>query len=102
MVVVVGSLCVPLDCVFLLGAGVEIHRGPATEQDALVMGEATLAPRPNFKAVLVLAFPSRTGLEARTNPGLGQVGAVGPSVHGRGQDVSSPMLQASTTGLAAN
>lgn len=66
-----------------------------------MMGQATLAPRPHLKAVLILVLPCRAGHGIRTSPGLGQVGAVSPSVHGCGQDVSSPMLKADTAGLAA-
>lgn len=99
--VVVRSVCVQCYCVVLTVAGGKVHCGPPTQQGVLVVGESALAPRPYFKAVLVLALPSRTVNRARTSPELCQVGTVCTSVHWCGQDMSSPMLQASAAGFAA-
>lgn len=104
VVVLVGvevrRLGVRFDRAVFLRAAAEIHCGPTAQQDVLEMGYAAFAPGPDFKAVLVLPLPSGAGYRARTSPGLRQVGTVCPSVHGRGQDVSSPMLQTSAAGLA--
>lgn len=99
--VVIRALCVQCDRVVLTGAGAEVHRGPTAQQGVFVTGRPALAPGSYFKAVLVFALPSRAVSSVRASPGFCQVGAVHPSVHGRGQDVSSPMLQASAAGFAA-
>lgn len=65
------------------------------------MGKPALTPGPYFKAVLVLALPSSAVDRVRASPGLCQVGAVCTSVHWCGQDISSPVLQASSAGFAA-
>lgn len=65
------------------------------------MGQPARGPRPGFKAVLVFALPGRALGGTGTSPGLGQIGALGAAVHGRGQDVTSPVLQAGAARLAA-
>lgn len=66
------------------------------------MGQTALTPSPHFKAVLVLALCNRAFSRVSTSPGLSQVWAICPSVYWCGQDMSSPVLQTSTTSFAAN
>lgn len=104
MVIVQGGLDVPLDRVLLLlraGGDAEVKHGAAAEPEALVLGQPALAPWPHLKAVLVLVLSHGAGDRVGAGPGLGEVGAVGPAVHGRGQDHSSLVLQAHAAGLAA-
>lgn len=89
------------DGVVLMGVGTVIQNGPSVEDGVLVLWESALAPGSYFKAVLVLPLPSGTVRQCCASSGLGEVGAVRPSVHRRGQDVPSPVLQANPACFAA-
>lgn len=83
MVVVLGALDVSFDCVPLRISCGEVQHGPSTHPEPFVLRLPALAPGADFKAVVMFAFPNRTGQKVCTSSCLGEVGAVSASVHRR-------------------
>lgn len=93
VMVVLGALDMPFHGVPLGISCAEVQHGPSAHPKPLVLRLPALAPGADFKAVVMLAFPYRTGQEVCANPRLGEVRAVSTAVHRRSQHMSGPMLE---------
>lgn len=81
VMVVLGALDMSFHGVPLCISRGEVQHGPTTHPEPLVLRLPALAPGADFKAVVMLTFPNRTGQKVCTSPCLGEIGAISSSVH---------------------
>lgn len=93
VVVQLGALDMPFHSVPLGISRAEVQHGPSAHPKPLVLRLPALAPGADFKAVVMLAFPNRTGQKVRAIPRLGEVRTVSTSVHRRSEHMPGPMLE---------
>lgn len=82
--VVLGALDMPFHGVPFGISRAEVQHGSSAHPEPLVLRLPALAPGADFKAVVMLAFPNRTGQKVCAILRLGEVRTVSASVQRRG------------------